>query len=95
MRDCIAQIPQVFESKKELVVFVNERDYEQIKNLIDEQLDGYAVNYHKNCQECIGGFIVEDEEVSLHCDFTVESLIKSNYKLIGMTLNGFMEKQVI
>jgi vacuolar-type H+-ATPase subunit E/Vma4 len=95
LRDCIAQIPQVFKSKKELVVFVNERDYEQIKNLIDEQLDGYAVNYHKNCQDCIGGFIIEDEEVSLHCDFTVESLIKSNYKLIGMTLNGFMEKQVI
>lgn len=95
LRDCITQIPQVFESKKELVVFVNEADFGKIKDLIEEQLDGYAVTYQKGCQDSIGGFIVEDIKASLHCDFTVESLIKSNYKLIGMTLNGFMEKQVI
>lgn len=94
LRDCIVQIPQVFGSKKELVVYVNERDFDQIKAIIEEELDEYTIEYHQDCQDCIGGFIAEDAEGRLHCDFTVENLIKSNYKLIGMTLNGFMEKQV-
>lgn len=94
LRDCIVQIPQVFGNKKGLVVFVNERDYDKIKAIIAEELDGYAIEYHQDCQDCIGGFIAEDAEGRLHCDFTVGNLIKSNYKLIGMTLNGFMEKQV-
>ncbi|WP_373484510.1 V-type ATP synthase subunit E [Acetobacterium sp.] len=94
LRDCIVQIPQVFGNKKGIVVFVNERDFSQIKAIIENELDGFAVEYHQDCQDCIGGFIVEDAEGRLHCDFTVENLIKSNYKLIGMTLNGFMEKQV-
>lgn len=94
LRECIRQIPQVFGSKRGLVVLVNERDYDKVKAIIEEELDGYAVEYHQDCQECIGGFIAEDAEGRIHSDFTVENLIKSNYKLIGMTLNGFMEKQV-
>jgi vacuolar-type H+-ATPase subunit E/Vma4 len=94
LRDCVNQIPQVFNDKKELIIFVSEGDLEKIKAIIDEQLDGFAIEYCQECQDCIGGFIVEDVNGNLHCDFTVESLIRSNYKLIGMTLNGFMEKQV-
>lgn len=94
LRDCVSQIPQVFTDKKELIIFVSEGDLEKIKAIIDEQLDGFAIEYCQECQDCIGGFIVEDVNGNLHCDFTVESLIRSNYKLIGMTLNGFMEKQV-
>lgn len=94
LRDCAIQIPQVFGSKKDIVVFVNERDFNQIKTILDEVLDNFTVEYRQECTDCIGGFIAEDAEGRLHCDFTVENLIKSNYKLIGMTLNGFMEKQV-
>ncbi|MEO1815463.1 MAG: V-type ATP synthase subunit E [Acetobacterium sp.] len=94
LRDCAAQIPQVFGDKKDIVVFVNERDFEEIKALMEEQLASFTIEYRQECIDCIGGFIAEDAEGRLHCDFTVENLIKTNYKLIGMTLNGFMEKQV-
>lgn len=94
LRDCVIQIPQVFGRKKDIIIFVNERDYDQIKTIMDEQLDSFTIEYRQECIDCIGGFVAEDAEGRLHCDFTVENLIKSNYKLIGMTLNGFMEKQV-
>ncbi len=94
LRDCAIQIPQVFGSKKDIIVFVNERDFNQIKTIMDAQLDSFTIEYRQECTDCIGGFIAEDAEGRLHCDFTVENLIKTNYKLIGMTLNGFMEKQV-
>ncbi|MDO9493053.1 V-type ATP synthase subunit E [Acetobacterium sp.] len=94
LRDCAIQIPHVFGDIKDIIVFVNEQDFDQIKTIMDEALDSFTIEYRQECTDCIGGFIAEDAEGRLHCDFTVENLIKSNYKLIGMTLNGFMEKQV-
>lgn len=94
LQDCVAQIHQVFAGKNNIVVFVREGDFKQLKTIIDQQLTDFNVEYRQECTDCIGGFIAEDAEGRLHCDFTVENLIKSNYKLIGMTLNGFMEKQV-
>ena len=94
LRDCVAQIPQVFEGKKNIVIFVSEGDFDQLKTIMDNELTGFVIEYRQECLDCIGGFVAEDAEGRLHCDFTVENLIKSNYKLIGMTLIGFMEKQV-
>ncbi|WP_303868702.1 V-type ATP synthase subunit E [Acetobacterium wieringae] len=94
LKDCVAQIHQVFAGKTDIVVFVSEGDFNQLKTIMDQQLADFNIEYRQQCIDCIGGFIAEDAEGRLHCDFTVENLIKSNYKLIGMTLNGFMEKQV-
>ncbi|AFA49165.1 V-type ATP synthase subunit E [Acetobacterium woodii] len=94
LRNCIVQIPQIFGNKKEIIVFVYERDLEQIKKIMAAELNDFSIEYRVGCNDCIGGLIVEDSEGRIHCDFTVENLIKTNYKLIGMTLNGFMEKQV-
>jgi len=94
LRNCITGIPEIFGKKRELIVFVNKRDLDQIKALINDQLNDYSVEYRKEIKNTIGGIVVEDAESRMHCDFSVENLINTKYKFIGMTLNEFMEKQV-
>jgi vacuolar-type H+-ATPase subunit E/Vma4 len=53
------------------------------------------VEFGKLTKESIGGLIVEDSDRLIYCDFTVENLITTNYKYIGMTLNEFMENRVV
>ncbi|MBK5244953.1 MAG: V-ATPase E-subunit VatE [Eubacteriaceae bacterium] len=91
---CADKIPEVFKEKKDLIVIANEPEIPRIKGYIDEKLSDYSVKYQVQTKDIIGGMIVEDADRRIRCDFTVDNLIKTNYKLIGMTLNGFMEKQV-
>ncbi|KNZ41042.1 V-type ATP synthase subunit E [Acetobacterium bakii] len=91
---CIDNIPEVFKEKKDLIIFSNEHEQAMIKKLAEEKLSDYSIEYRIQSKEIIGGIIVEDADSRIHSDFTVDNLIKTNYKLIGMTLNGFMEKQV-
>ena len=91
---CVDYIPEVFKEKKDLIIFSNEWEQAQIKQLIEKKLSDYSIEYRCQLKDVIGGMIVEDAESRIHTDFTVDNLIKTNYKLIGMTLNGFMEKQV-
>lgn len=94
LNECVEGIPQLFGDKKELIVFVNNKDLDQVKVVFNKKLEDYSVEYREELKNCIGGMTVEDSESRIYCDFTVENLLKTNYKLIGMTLNEFMEKQV-
>lgn len=94
LKGCVQQIPKLFGDKKDLTVFVNSRDFEDLKCLVDELLNDYALTYREDAREMIGGIIVEDREQRIYADFSVENLVKSHYKLIGMTLGEFMEEQV-
>lgn len=91
---CVSGIPDLFAEKKELIIFVNERDLPEVTRLVNDLLKGYAIEYQSNTTGSIGGIIVEDAKKRIYCDFSVENLINTNYKFIGMTLNEFMEKQV-
>ncbi|MBU4439908.1 MAG: V-type proton ATPase subunit E [Acetobacterium sp.] len=91
--DCIKSIPEIFGDKKQLIVFINNQDLIQLKELFKNNLADYTVEYRKLTKESIGGMIVEDSERLIYCDFTVENLITTNYKYIGMTLNAFMENR--
>ncbi|MBC3889625.1 V-ATPase E-subunit VatE [Acetobacterium paludosum] len=94
LRNCVTGIPEIFGEKRELVVFVNKNDLDYFKALINDQLIDYTVEYRQEIKDSIGGIVVEDAESRIHCDFSVENLINTKYKFIGMTLNEFMEKQV-
>ncbi|MGV8907290.1 MAG: V-type ATP synthase subunit E [Acetobacterium sp.] len=94
LSDCVEEIPAVFKEKKDLIVVAKEQEIPLIKGYIQEKLSDYLVEYRVQTKDIIGGIIVEDADRRIRCDFTVDNLIKTNYKLIGMTLNGFMEKQV-
>jgi vacuolar-type H+-ATPase subunit E/Vma4 len=94
LSSCVSGIPDLFEGKKELIIFVNERDLPEVMGLVNDLLKGYSIEYRNNTTDIIGGIIVEDAEKRIYCDFSVENLINTNYKFIGMTLNEFMEKQV-
>lgn len=91
---CVDEIPKVFKEKKNLIVMANEQELPHIRGCIEEKLPGYSVEYRVQIKDIIGGMIVEDADNRIHCDFTVDNLITTNYKFIGMILNGFMEKQV-
>ncbi|HEY5557411.1 V-type ATP synthase subunit E [Acetobacterium sp.] len=91
---CVDEIPNVFKEKKDLIVFAQERDLPNIKQLFKEKLSDYKIEYRSETKDSIGGLIVEDADIRIHCDFTIDNLLKTNYKRIGMILNGFMEKQV-
>lgn len=93
--DCIKSIPEIFGDKKQLVVFINNQDLTQMKELFKNNLEDYTVEYRKLTKESIGGLIAEDSEGLIYCDFTVENLVNTNYKHIGMTLNEFMENRVV
>lgn len=93
--DCIKSIQEIFGDKKQLVVFINNQDLIQIKELFKTNLADYTVEFGKLTKESIGGLIAEDSERLIYCDFTVENLIITNYKYIGMTLNEFMENRVV
>lgn len=95
LSDCIESIPEIFGEKKQLIVFGNSQDIKQIKALVESKLHGYTVAYREAIKETIGGMIVEDSDHRIYCDFTVENLINTHYKRIGMTLNEFMENRVI
>ena len=93
--DCIQRIPEIFAEKKALVVYLNNQDLIQIKTLFESNLDGYTVEYRNLTKKSIGGMIIEDSDRFSYCDFTIENLINTNHKYIGMTLNAFMENRVI
>lgn len=92
LRSCVSRIPDLFEEKKELIIFVNEWDLPEVTGLVNELLKGYSIEYRNNTTDIIGGIIAEDAEKRIYCDFSVKNLINTNYKFIGMTLNEFMEK---
>jgi vacuolar-type H+-ATPase subunit E/Vma4 len=91
LRDCVAGIPEIFGEKKELIVFLNARDHQDVKALSGDLLKNYSIEYQEDAKGMIGGIIVEDAQKRIYCDYSVENLIKANYKFIGMTLNEFME----
>lgn len=95
LSDCIETIPEIFGKKTQLVVFINQRDLNQIKALFETKLAAYTVEYREEIKETMGGMIVEDSDGRIYCDFTVENLIKTNYKTIGMMLNELMENKVV
>lgn len=92
---CVKRIPEIFGEKKQLIVFINSQDLNQMKKLFENNLAGYAVEYLNLTKETNGGMIVEDTDRQIYCDFTVENLINTNHKHIGMTLNDFMENRVV
>lgn len=94
LTQCVKDIPEVFKEKKDLIIFLNLREKDIIEKLVKEVLPDYRVEYKEQNSETIGGIIVQDNANRIHCDFTVDNLIKTNYKQIGMTLNGFMKGQV-
>jgi len=94
LKGCVDEIPELFKEHKALIVFASEGDLPMIKGYFEEKLANYSVDYRPASKNIIGGLIVEDADIRIHCDFSIDNLIKSNYKRIGMTLNEFMEKQV-
>lgn len=95
LSDCIETIPEIFGEKKQLVVFVNQRDSDLTKAFFETKLATYTVEYREEIKETMGGIIVEDSDGRIYCDFTVENLIKTNYKTIGMMMNKLMENKVV
>jgi vacuolar-type H+-ATPase subunit E/Vma4 len=91
---CITTIPELFGEKKTLIVHLNEPDLELVSGLFEELLGDYTVQYRPDCSDAIGGMTVEDSERRIFCDFTIKNLIESQQKLIGMTLNNFMDSKV-
>ncbi|MGL4607411.1 MAG: V-type ATP synthase subunit E [Eubacteriaceae bacterium] len=93
LKGCIEKIPSVFKEKKNLTIFLNPNEENEIKNMVENTLIDYSIQYQNQKDKMIGGLIVQDNDNRIHCDFSVDNLIKSNYKLIGMTLNDFMKVQ--
>jgi vacuolar-type H+-ATPase subunit E/Vma4 len=94
LSDCVNKIPEIFKEKKELILYTKEEDSLIVKGFIETKLPEYSVDYRIEQKDFIGGMTVEDINNRIYFDFTIDNLIKTNYKLVGMTLNGFMEKQV-
>lgn len=92
LKSCVDEIPKVFKEHKDLIVFARKEDLPDIKKYFEEKLANDSIEYRSEPKNIIGGLIVEDAGVRIHCDFTIDNLIKTNYKRIGMMLNEFMEK---
>ncbi len=95
LRSSMDKIKTIFTDRKKLTIKANLKDMELIKALASEKLDDYTIDYQEITKNgFIRGMIVEDDESRIQSDFSMKNTIQSNYKLIGMTLNGFMKKQV-
>lgn len=94
LRNCIAHIPTVLKTHKEIRILINNRDRDCVEKAASEFLSDYVIEYDSLPKDSIGGIIVRDKENRINCDYTVENLIQENRKLVGMRLNEIMEKQV-
>lgn len=89
------KVNTIFTKQKKLTIKANLSDMDLIKRLASEKLGHYTIDYQEISKDgFVRGMIVEDDMGRVQSDFSMKNTIGSNYKLIGMTLNGFMEKQV-
>lgn len=95
LRFSMEKVSSIFGDRKKLVITANLEDVDLIKKLAEEKLEGYEISYKRNSKkDFVRGMIVEDDQGRVQSDFTMNNTIRNNYKLIGMTLSGFMKKQV-
>ncbi|WKY46717.1 V-type ATP synthase subunit E family protein [Eubacteriaceae bacterium ES3] len=93
LESCLKEVPEVFKNTDKLRISCNQKDHELIKEIAQDKLPAYEIEYQMEDHECcIGGLMVEDGEGRIQINFSIENLIQGNYKTIGMTLNGFMKK---
>lgn len=91
---CLERVPSILREHREIVIFVNNNDRDFVKESAQNVLTGYTVQFDALPADTIGGIVVRDKENRINCNFTVENLVRENYKMIGMRLNEVMEKQV-
>ena len=94
LEKCVANIPNILGNRKEIRIFVNDGDMAVVKKAAATTLSDYTIEYDAFHAGTIGGIVARDKDNRINCDYTVENLILSNKKIVGMRLNEVMEKQV-
>lgn len=94
LEKCVANIPNILGNRKEIRIFVNDGDMAVVKKAAATTLSDYTIEYDALPAGTIGGIVARDKDNRINCDYTVENLILSNKKIVGMRLNEVMEKQV-
>lgn len=91
---CLEKVPNILRDRKDIIIFVNDPDSAFVKQNASRVLPDYTITFDVLPAGTIGGIVVRDTDNRINCDFTVENLVRTNYKTIGMRLNEVMEKQV-
>ena len=91
---CLETGPNILRDRKDIIIFVNDPDSAFGKQNASRVLPDYTITFDALPAGTIGGIVVRDTDNRINCDFTVENLVRTNYKTIGMHLNEVMEKQV-
>lgn len=91
---CLERIPGILREHKDIIIFVNDCDRDFVVQGTQNVLSDYTVQFDALPADTIGGIVVRDNGNRINCNFTVENLVRENYKMIGMRLNEVMEKQV-
>ena len=91
---CLEKVPSILRDRRDIIIFVNDPDSAFVKQNASKVLPDYTITFDALPAGTIGGIVVRDTDNRINCDFTVENLVRTNYKTNGMHLNEVMEKQV-